>query len=330
MARLRNVWISHGQTSVRLHRQCEAQSWPSWIWVLLTVLFLADVSGLAVMDVVLDGASYKDMGGIILFAIALMVMSHLRPLPPRIYVFGTGTAVAIFAWPLLRLANHLSMRTTLPWTDSLLAGWDVDIGFDWLAYVTWIDHHDLIFATMNRVYDDLTLYSGIIFILLLAFRGAQRAQEFILLFLATAVTSIVIGLFFPAKAPMAFFLPDADQFNHLTASTGTGHVKYLLALRYEPMPHISFSHMPGLVTFPSFHTAMGIVAIYCARGELKLFVPVTPINLLMIASTPVFGTHYLVDLIGGAFICLVCIVAYRLSVRRIRDAASSEAALEIG
>jgi len=66
----------------------------------------------------------------------------------------------------------------------------------------------------------------------------------------------------------------------------------LRAVRDDPAYVLDLAHMPGLVTFPSFHTAMGVIAIYCARGTRWLFWPMLVINLLMIAATPVLGSHY--------------------------------------
>ncbi|HTV72074.1 MAG TPA: phosphatase PAP2 family protein [Rhizobiaceae bacterium] len=59
--------------------------------------------------------------------------------------------------------------------------------------------------------------------------------------------------------------------------------------------------MPGLVTFPSFHTAAGIVVAWCLRRTL-FYWPGVVYSVAMIASTPVFGGHYFIDVIAGAFV----------------------------
>ena len=92
-------------------------------------------------------------------------------------------------------------------------------------------------------------------------------------------------------------------------------MRHLLALRTDPQHVLDLNNLPGLVTFPSFHTAMGIIAIYCSRGTPWLFWPSLIINILMISSTPLFGSHYLIDVIAGAVVALGTI----LFIRRPRD-----------
>ena len=60
--------------------------------------------------------------------------------------------------------------------------------------------------------------------------------------------------------------------------------------------------MEGLIAFPSYHTANAILFVW-ALWPLRLLRPVMlALNALLIASTPLAGAHYLVDLIGGALV----------------------------
>jgi hypothetical protein len=61
----------------------------------------------------------------------------------------------------------------------------------------------------------------------------------------------------------------------------------------------------------SSRTAMGLVAIYCARSTSSLFVPMLVISLVRIASTPIVGSHYAVDLVAGAAVTCASIIALR-------------------
>lgn len=56
---------------------------------------------------------------------------------------------------------------------------------------------------------------------------------------------------------------------------------------------------------------MGVVAIYCCRGVPALLAVSLTVNILMIASTPIYGAHYLVDVIAGAGVALAIILLYR-------------------
>jgi membrane-associated phospholipid phosphatase len=68
----------------------------------------------------------------------------------------------------------------------------------------------------------------------------------------------------------------------------------------------------GIVSFPSFHTAMAI-AYTCAYRRLKiLLAPAAVLNLLMLAAVPFSGDHYVCDMLGGAAVALCALaVAHR-------------------
>jgi len=66
---------------------------------------------------------------------------------------------------------------------------------------------------------------------------------------------------------------------------------------------ISQADAQGLVSLPSFHTALGVLFCLTLRHS-RLGWPCLLLNLLMIASTPVMGGHYLVDLLAGALLPL--------------------------
>jgi hypothetical protein len=71
----------------------------------------------------------------------------------------------------LRLLNHLTKSVPFPLADDGLARLDAAMGFDWLAYATWISHHHLLVVAFHLVYTDLTLVALIVFILLLVTAG---------------------------------------------------------------------------------------------------------------------------------------------------------------
>jgi membrane-associated phospholipid phosphatase len=128
----------------------------------------------------------------------------------------------------------------------------------------------------------------------------------------------VNGLFFPANGAMIFHGPDPRQFQTITSALGTYHLEALEQLRTKDAQVLSLSNPPGLVAFPSFHTAMGVIGIYCCRAKLPFFVLAVGVNGTMIASTSLLGSHYVVDLFSGAAVALL--IAWLLTKPRPRIA----------
>ena len=62
----------------------------------------------------------------------------------------------------------------------------------------------------------------------------------------------------------------------------------------------------GIITMPSVHTAVAILLI-AGFWKTPLALPITILNLLMIASTLPVGRHYVVDLLAGGLLAILAI-----------------------
>jgi PAP2 superfamily protein len=297
-------------------RGAAAPAWPLWPWWCIAALALIEAAWLIATPLSLAGttlATIAKLGGLV--AAGLLLARRFAG-NERLYSLCVGGAFLFAAWPVLRLLNHLTMTLPVPLADARLAGWDRAIGFDWLGYVRFADAHPSLLAAMDLSYGSLTGYSCLLFLLLaLGREPARRCAELIVLFLVTALFCTIAGAAFPAAAAMAHYAPPAELFRTIGPATGSYHLESLAALRGNPAHVLDLASMPGLVTFPSFHTAMGVVAIYCARGARWLLAPMLVINGLMIAATPVFGSHYGIDVVAGAAVALGAILVHRRLAR---------------
>jgi membrane-associated phospholipid phosphatase len=287
--------------------------WPVWALVLLGTVAAVDALWLLATPVELWTP------GLLLplsVASAVAILLGRFPLVPRAHMLLSGFAFMVAAWPALRVYNHLVMTTALPLADARLAGWDSALGLDWLTYMLWLDRHPILFQAMDWAYGSLVPYSSAAFLLMLLLVGVPRAREFVLLFLLTAVAASTIGLFFPAMTAMHHYAPDPNLFQTIPPDLGTYPIAPLEHLRTRAAPGLTLGNLPGLTAFPSFHTTMGLIVVWCARGARLLFVPMLLLNALMIASTPAFGGHYFVDLLGGVVLAATAIVLLRLIDRR--------------
>ncbi|MBA2400684.1 MAG: phosphatase PAP2 family protein, partial [Bradyrhizobium sp.] len=71
-----------------------------------------------------------------------------------------------------------------------------------------------------------------------------------------------------------------------------------------------------VVSFPSFHAASGILYMWALWPVRYVGGVAVALNLLMIASTPVIGAHYMIDVFGGVALAVVgiCLSKYLLNV----------------
>lgn len=285
--------------------------WPKWVWLTLVAVIATDLIWIITPHASLSTNSWSSLASVGLCGTALVLLAHRCRLGPRTYTLITGFAITLAFWPALKLLNHLTMSIELPLADAVLASGDQILGLHWLSYIRWLDGYPTIVWAMSAVYGGLASYCCIIFLAVLICYGHVRAIEFTSLFVATAVFTIIVGPLFPAKGAMVFFAPDSDQFNFVSTNMGTYFWEPLSRIRMNDHLVLDIDNLPGLVAFPSFHTTMGMIGIYACRGHAALLIPSLSLNGLMIASTPLFGGHYFVDVIAGMITAVGAIYLYR-------------------
>lgn len=286
--------------------------WFGWLFVPVMLIAVIDAVWLLSSELTISSDSYVRIAQVVSAVGAALACSYVCRDIERLRALFLGAAVMLAAWPSLRLFNHLTMAIDVPLADPWLAAADRALGFDWQAYVAFADRNVWLVNWMSLTYGSLTDYTALLFLILVCRDDARsRCAELIRLFLATAIFCMAAGALSPALAAMTYYQVPDGTFQLFSPRTGAYHLDLLHSLRNDPRHVLDLDYLPGLVTFPSFHTAMGVVGIYCARGRWPLFAMMLAINLVMIASTPVFGSHYAVDILAGAVVALGAIALDR-------------------
>ncbi|MBN8184250.1 phosphatase PAP2 family protein [Roseibium aggregatum] len=216
----------------------------------------------------------------------------------RMQLLLNGVVFIFVALASLRIFNHLTMSLALPLADPLLDSWDKALGLDWMTYFTFVQNHSLVSTILEVAYvgfDGASLFG---FVVLVAMGYFRRARYFCEIFLITAAISTTIALFFPAVAAVVYNFGPIDQIEGFNSAPGIYHLEQFMALREAEIPSIDLMTATGLATFPSFHAAGGVLLI-AGFFRTRLSIAVTAFALVMIASVPVFGGHFLIDAIVG-------------------------------
>lgn len=222
----------------------------------------------------------------------------------RMQLVLKGVVFIFVALATLRIFNHLTMSLAFPLADSLLDSWDKSLGLDWMAYFTFVQTHPT-FATILKVayigFDGASLLG---FLALVVMGYARRARYFCEIFLITAAICTTIAMFFPAVAAVVYNFGNVSELEGFGAAPGVYHMEQFLMLRTAETPSIDLLAAQGLATFPSFHAAGGILLIF---GFLKtrLSWGVIAFSLTMIASVPIFGGHYFIDVLAGTALAVL-------------------------
>lgn len=228
--------------------------------------------------------------------------------------FFEGYVFILLGWVALRLFNHITMMTNIPYADEMLLAWDHAFFLNWNAYFAFVAEHPALIRILDFAYISLTPTSVVGYIGLFLLGRIEAARFFVVTFTTTAIVCTVIGMFFPAVAAVGFALERPELLEQFATRPGWYSISILETLRNAETYTFDLFNLPGLTTFPSFHTAAGVVLAYSYRRSF-LFVPMLCYTVVMIASTPVWGGHYLIDLFAGTAIAIAICYAFERTDR---------------
>jgi len=227
----------------------------------------------------------------------------------RLLAIGLIFMLAMFVG--IRLLNYLTMSLAFPLADDLLDSWDKAIGIDWYAYASGLGRYPEMLTYIQLPYTLTIPAVTTLFMALVLFGAVERAKEFAALLYMGALVTVCVSGFFPAEAAMARH-GDEHLFSVYGAQAGVYHMEALKTLREAKDIVLSFVDLPGLATFPSFHTIVGLLIVYAARDNIITLVPAGIWSAAMLLATPVYGGHYFIDLIAGFFVTAALASAYAM------------------
>jgi hypothetical protein len=215
---------------------------------------------------------------------------------------GLGAAAQAWLGGLAACATAVAgLRLGLPVRDPALLAIDRFVGIDGAAVLDWTWHQPAWFVHLLSVSYGGTVAALFVSMLLLALLGDRlEVWRAAMCFVGSVVTTCLIAAVTPAvgmstwvspeflarlpSGPARHFWPRFERFHDF-------HDGATAALRLDSLG--------AAVTFPSFHTIMGLIVAAMWRTRRAAFVPACIWLSLMLFSTLPFGGHYLVDLIGG-------------------------------
>ena len=216
-------------------------------------------------------------------------------------------------------ATYPAAAATSGFADAALARIDAALGFVWMDWYQLVVDNPWLQTAGRLAYANIYL-SPVLLLGGLALSGERaRAQLFLFSFWLAALVTMLLFLAMPAVGPLAYIWQGPVPYMPTSALY---QAELLPMLRENRLGAVDLGALQGLVCAPSFHTAAAVIYIAMAWQCRYLRWPLLLINGAMLLSTPVEGTHYLVDMIGGAMVGLFALCtagAIQYSLPRIRE-----------
>lgn len=197
------------------------------------------------------------------------------------------------------LISLIALRFHQPLIDAQLLGFDKAVGVADVRLVEWLAAlPPTVMAAMKAAYT-LTIPVMFVSIGLLAMIDERvEAWRAAFCFVGSLLTVCLVSIVTPAKG-LGLWVSQATL-----AHLPQGALRYFwdnFDLFYAGRdPVLRLTSIDGVVSFPSFHTAMGLIAIAMWRKRPIALALVMVWALPMFAATLPLGGHYVADLLGGA------------------------------
>ncbi len=222
-----------------------------------------------------------------------------------------GTAQVALFTAVGAALSYIAASANLPLADHVFADIDRALGLDWHGMLTSMNAQFELHLAFMLAYTSFKL-QAITTILVLAFAGyLLQLRIFTLAFVLSALVCIAISALLPALGAWDYFQLAQSDYAAITPATRELHLPILHGLRDGTLRTLAGITAEGIITFPSFHTALAVIFMVALWPVPVLRWVGIVLNGLMIASTPIDGGHYFIDVLAGVAIAAVCVAAAR-------------------
>jgi len=207
--------------------------------------------------------------------------------------------------------SYVAASAALPLQDAALVHLDHALGFDWKELLAFMHRWPGFLKLMHMIYPSLILQM-VAAVLLLGFTGRLSwLRAYMLAIIFAALITIAISVLLPAEGAWLYYgvtdVPAALPLSHTSwpvfFGLRDGSFRLLMGIGAE-----------GIITFPSLHAALAVILVAAFWPvPIARWVAVT-INSLMLAATPIDGSHYFVDVLAGIGIAVLSLAAARALV----------------
>jgi membrane-associated phospholipid phosphatase len=290
-----------GQTAIKALRSVRLRS----SLVLAAALYVSAVGASALLNI-----QARILAGVPLFVSAVFLIAwRARIMFPRAARFQCVLEALIVTVVLglsLACLSYAGAAVDLPLRDAEIVWLDRQLGFDWSSVMTSLDHSSLLPKILDGAYATFTAQLvGIVFLLAVTMR-MRELDCFFVSFVCASIIAEGVSVLVPTLGPMSVLATGA-QFANLP-SIGHTTAEITLALRTGALRTIDFAALNGIISFPSLHAAVAILAPYALRWNKLLLLPIAALDSVMLVSCVPSGNHYLADVICGAAIAVVAIL----------------------
>jgi membrane-associated phospholipid phosphatase len=220
--------------------------------------------------------------------------------------------------------SYLAAAGNLPLQDHIFDAADRALGLDWRALLGWMNAFPAIHAVLRPIYLSLTLQMATA-VLCLAFTGRLlRLRIFLLSFILAALITIAISALLPAAGAWPYYAMSSTDSPHVIPTVSTSWPVFF-GLRDGSFRVLVAIGSEGIISFPSLHAALATILLIALWPIPFVRWAILLLNAVMLAATPIDGSHYFSDVFAGIGIAVLCFLAAARIAARAEQSGNASA-----
>ncbi|HUI13284.1 MAG TPA: phosphatase PAP2 family protein [Xanthobacteraceae bacterium] len=286
------------------------------VWTLIAALAIAAALACWAAGLSVDCRRLPSLAVAVAISAPVALFYRLFRPDPGIF-YSTESITQIFLISIFgALLAYGAAAFGLPLHDAELLTADRWLGFDPRAYLDFVYAQPLLTLLCPIAYLSMIYQTVIVFVVLSLMRRIDRLHDFCVALVVSLAITIAIFALYPALGWYGYLAVDPADYPKLPLFWN--FVPHLEAVRAGTLHVIPLGDLRGIISFPSYHTAAAMLAVWAIWPVRLARWPMLALNVLMVASAPIEGAHYLVDLGGGLVVGVCAILAASAARNAIR------------
>jgi membrane-associated phospholipid phosphatase len=279
-------------------------------WIPIGAMGAVLLAAVVLTDFSIEPVAFGTTSGIAL-ALALVAYSprfaKSRQARLRLVFMSGAVAQIVGVTAIVGPLSYVALAPGWPLQDFTLAALDRGMGFDSRSVILFVNDHPMVSNALTLGYVMIKWPLLVIPVVLAWTRRFIRLQQFVMSLTVAMVITIVVSVLVPAIGnyqSLGLTAGDVPNVNMIPFL----HLQHdIPQVRNGSLRYLELFKLAGVVAFPSFH-AVSAVLFAWAFAPVRGWGPVALVlNGLMLASTPVLGGHYLIDVVGGIALAIASI-----------------------
>lgn len=301
-----------------------AAAW-RWIWGLIGVLTVVYAAAFVLLDLQSDPWELVIVTSVSATLLAgSAVYGTIRP-DERLARLLRGAVELLLLSLLCGKLSYAASSLGMPLWDQTFLEWDQALGFDWRYWLGVVDAYPRVHLVLAFAYDSMLPQFMLLLLALAACRAFDTMDRFLLSYGVTAAVTVTIAACMPALSPLIHLGITAADHPNIVLAVPLAFAEQIEALRQGTLRLIDISGSHGLVTFPSFHTVGAVLLMMGWSRVPVLRWPGLALNVVMLVSIPIEGSHYLVDVLAGAALAVAAWLGAGILLERAGRPAAPDA-----